>query len=233
MLKVDLHTHNVNSLDGLSTLQEMALEASRKKLKILGITPHGPSPDFLTMPEDAYEVFQRVPKTIAGVRIVMGAELNVGHEDYYLRRPSSWKYLKVRAAGIHTPIRENTKEATDAVLKAIKDPRIHFITHPYYRNSADIEKIADAAVRHNKLLEVNNSNFKYNMSKDPNLLERAKKMIDIIQAAEHKVIINSDAHISFDIGEDEHILKHKELGLREKDIINNDPEAVTEYFGID
>lgn len=234
MIPVDLHTHNVNSLDGLSTLYEMAKEAAKKKMKILGVTPHGPGPEFLSMPEPAYEVFKRVPKTIEGVRILMGSELNIGDENFFLERESSWKHLKIRIAGIHTALRNDGDAATKEMIKAIGDDRIHFISHPYYRSNVDIEKVAEAACRKGKLLEINNSTFKYNFGRESEMLNRVKKMVEICQENDHQMIINSDAHIAYDIGEDEHIMKYQDkLGIRKKDIINYDIDRVKEYFDIE
>lgn len=39
---LDVHTHTVASGHAFSTLQEMAVAASEKGLKLLGITEHGP-----------------------------------------------------------------------------------------------------------------------------------------------------------------------------------------------
>ena len=42
-IRLDVHTHTVMSGHAFSTVQEMAREAARQGLDILGITEHGPT----------------------------------------------------------------------------------------------------------------------------------------------------------------------------------------------
>ena len=68
---LDMHTHTIASGHAYSTVIEMAKEASKRELKYLGITDHGPE-----MPGGPH-IFhignQRVyPETIYGVKILKG-----------------------------------------------------------------------------------------------------------------------------------------------------------------
>lgn len=73
---LDVHTHTVASGHAFSTLQEMAVAASEKGLKLLGITEHAPG-----IPGACSPIYFRnlhvVPRRIYGVELLLGAELNI------------------------------------------------------------------------------------------------------------------------------------------------------------
>lgn len=99
--KLDIHTHTIASGHAYSTLQEMAKAASDKGLQILGITDHASS-----IPGSVRPVYFRnthvIPREMYGVRLLIGAELNIldtngtlDLEEFYYR------LMDVRIAGIH------------------------------------------------------------------------------------------------------------------------------------
>ncbi|MBU0758724.1 MAG: PHP domain-containing protein [Nanoarchaeota archaeon] len=234
MLKADLHTHTVNSGDGLSTLLEMAKEASKRGVEILGITTHGPSTPG-SYPEGAYCVFKRVPKVLFGVRILMSAELNIIDEKGTLDMDEeNFKYLDYGLAGIHYGMeKENINKNTSAIVNAMKNPYIHIISHPISNFLVDSVKIAEAAVRYNKLLELNNSKFGYHFDLAPDMLERTKKMVEVIKKHKHMIIINSDAHIATDLAEDMAVMRYKkEINLSYDLIINNNLGKLRRFLKI-
>jgi|GEM_PF-4443465 len=56
-------------------------------------------------------------------------------------------------------------------------------------------------------------------------------MVRILKENKQKMIINSDAHTPYEIGEFDLVVdKFKELGISESDVLNNDPEAVLKFF---
>ncbi len=76
MLKIDLHTHTIASGHAFNTIYEMAEAASKKGIKVLGITEHGP--ETLGSAKEVYfECLDRVPKKLYGVKLMFGAELNI------------------------------------------------------------------------------------------------------------------------------------------------------------
>lgn len=72
---LDVHTHTVASGHAFSTLQEMAVAASEKGLKLLGITEHAPG-----IPGTCSPIYFRnlhvVPRRIYGVELLIGAIRN-------------------------------------------------------------------------------------------------------------------------------------------------------------
>ena len=75
-LLVDLHTHTVSSGHAYNTITENALAASRRGLKLLGMTDHGPS-----MPGAPHLYhfgnLSIIPEEISGVKILPGVEANI------------------------------------------------------------------------------------------------------------------------------------------------------------
>jgi histidinol phosphatase-like PHP family hydrolase len=65
------------------------------------------------------------------------------------------------------------------------------------------------------------------------MLERMKKMIEMVKKAGKKVVVNSDAHFVHEIGDDSNLKKRaKELGLTEEMIINNYPKELEKFLGL-
>ena len=81
----DIHTHSIASGHGTTcTISDMAKAASRKGLKLLGITDHGPG----TLAAGTSSYFRSLtyaPKKRFGIELLFGVELNIldidGHLD--------------------------------------------------------------------------------------------------------------------------------------------------------
>ena len=77
----DIHTHSVASGHGTScTISDMAKAASRKGLKLLGITDHGPA----TLASGTPSYFRSLtysPRKRFGVDLFYGIELNILDTD--------------------------------------------------------------------------------------------------------------------------------------------------------
>ena len=81
----DIHTHSIASGHGtICTISDMAKAASKKGLKLLGITDHGPG----TLAAGTSSYFRSLtyaPKKRFGIELLFGVELNIldidGHLD--------------------------------------------------------------------------------------------------------------------------------------------------------
>ena len=118
---LDVHTHTVASGHAFSTLQEMAVAASEKGLKLLGITEHAPG-----IPGTCSPIYFRnlhvVPRRIYGVELLLGAELNI--IDYKGTIDMGEEYfpmLDIRIAGIHSLCYKpgTVEQNTEAMIGAI------------------------------------------------------------------------------------------------------------------
>lgn len=129
---LDVHTHTIASGHAYNTIMEMAKAGFDKGLKLLGITEHAPM-----MPGTCHAMYfhnlKVVPRTMCGIELMLGAELNIldydGHIDLDTR---VLKQLDLKIASLHSVcIQPGTrKENTQAVLGAIHNPLVDIIGHP-------------------------------------------------------------------------------------------------------
>ncbi|MBO7068105.1 MAG: phosphatase [Bacteroidaceae bacterium] len=232
---LDVHTHTVASGHAYSTIQEMAHEAANRGLQILGITEHAPG-----IPGTCDPIYFRnlhiVPRQMYGVRLLLGAELNIldtkgtlDLSEYYYRR------LDIRIAGVHSLCWQGgtREENTAGVVEAIRNPWTHIISHPG-DGTADLlfEPLVLAAKESKTLLEINNSSlnpFREKAAAVSNNLE----ILRLCKQHEVPVILGSDAHISFDIADYNFIYPLlAETEFPEALIMNDKPEAFLAYLGI-
>lgn len=232
---LDVHTHTVASGHAFSTLQEMAMAASEKGLKLLGITEHAPG-----IPGTCSPIYFRnlhvVPRQMYGVELIFGAELNIidykGNidlEEFYL------KMMDIRIAGIHslcfTP--GTIEQNTEAMLGAIRNPYVNIISHPGDGTAPlYFEPIVLEAKRNHTLLEINNSSLKP-VRKKLSAKDNNIEILNLCKRYEVPVILGSDAHISFDIANYDNITELlNETGFPEGLIMNDKVEEFKKYINI-
>lgn len=199
---LDLHTHTIASGHAYNTLYEMARSAAAKGVRLYGCSDHAPA-----MPGSCHEFhfvnFKVIPRELFGIHILMGCELNI--MNYNGKIDLANRYLKrmdYAIASIHEPCyRSGTaKENTAAYLGAIANPYVNIIGHPDDgRFPIEYEPIVEAAARHHKLLEVNNSSL-HPQSPRPQARENYLTMLELCKQYRVSIIMNSDAHIEADVG---------------------------------
>jgi putative hydrolase len=227
--KLDVHTHSLASGHAYSTIKEMAEEAAKKGIELLGITEHA-----VTMPGTChlfyFENLHVVPRELFGVKLLLGSEVNildqtgaVDLEDRLLAK------MDLCIASIHPPcykigtITENTR----AIINAMKNPYISIIGHPDDgRIELDYEEIVKAAKEHQVLLEINNSSLapaSFRLNSRENIMVMLKHCMKY----EVSVIMNSDAHVAYDIGKHEYAKSVlEEVNFPQELIINSSPEQL-------
>lgn len=231
---IDAHTHTVASGHAYSTIQEMARAAADKGIRILGITEHAPS-----IPGTCTPIYFRnmhvIPREMYGVKLLMGAELNILDTRGTLDLDERYceKYLDLRIAGIHqlcyTP--GTPEENTDGMIAAIRNPWVQIITHPG-DGTAELllEPIVLAAKESRTLLEINSSSLIPSRHKEkarPNNLE----ILRLCKRYEVPVILGSDAHISFSVGDYRYAWPLiEETGFPEALIVNDKPDFFLRYI---
>ena len=235
-IKADLHTHTIASGHAYSSVDELARSASKKGLKLIAITNHGPN-----MPGGPHEFhfgnMKIIPDTLYGVRILSGIEANILNDGSLDLAENRLKKLDFVAAGIHSDAGydlNNKKDNTKAIIEAIKKPYVDMITHP--ANAAfevDIEKIIKAAVENKVILEANASSFydfKLGRRGDHDL---SVKLCKYAKRYGVPISLNSDAHFHTEVGDitflNDVISK---ANLREEDIINSSAAKVLEFLNI-
>lgn len=200
---VDLHCHTISSGHAFSTLKENIDEAKLKGLKVLGISDHA-----ISMPGTAHEFyfsnFGVIKKEINGVRILKGIEANImDYEGTIDVSKDLCEKLDYVIASLHPPcIKPSSMEDnTQAIVKAMENPYVKIIGHPDdSRYPLDYRKVVQAAKENNVLIELNNSSLKPNGFRQ-NARENYITLLNLCKDQEVKIIMGSDAHIYYDVGE--------------------------------
>ncbi len=234
-ISLDVHTHTIMSGHAYSSLQEMVVAAQQKNLDILGITEHAPG-----IPGTCNPIYFRnlhvVPRQMGNLRLLLGAELNILDtkgtldldEFYYMK-------LDIRIAGIHLLCWEGgtIEENTQGMINAIRNPWTQIISHPG-DGTAELlfEPIVLAAKESKTLLEINNSSLNPRRNKE-SALKNNLEILRLCKKYEVPVVLGSDAHISYSIGDFGFIWPLlQETEFPDKLIMNYEPERFLKYINI-
>jgi len=233
MLKIDLHTHTIASGHAINTVFELAYFASQNGITHLGISDHGPSMKGASHAE-YFWISEQVDE-LYGVRVYLGIEANILNNEGDIDLPIDLlKKQKIVYAGLHnlTPFESQGKEYnTTSIIKAIQNPFVKFISHPYRPEfPVNLDEIFYASVKHNTILELNNNLFSHSESL-AELIPVYRSLVALCKKDNRKLIIGSDAHLATKVGNDNFInLIFKELGLTPEIILNNYPSEVEAFL---
>ncbi|MBQ7775215.1 MAG: phosphatase [Lachnospiraceae bacterium] len=226
---MDLHTHTIASGHAYSTLQENIARAQEMGLKVLGLSEHGPN--ILGGPHIMFFWnLKIVPRQYGDLRLLCGAEANIMDidgtldlDDFTLSR------LDYCIASMHTPCLKqgNAEENTLAAINTMKNPYVTILGHPDdSRYPLDYDRLVQAAVEHKVVLEVNNSSL-HPLSARQGARENILTLLRTCKKYNCPIILGSDSHISYDIGEfvqAESLLK--EVDFPESLIVNTSVEKL-------
>ncbi len=226
---IDLHTHTLASGHAYSTINEMAQEAAKKGIQLLGITEHAPM-----LPGTChlfyFENLHVVPRELYGVKLLLGSEVNILDYEGTLDLDNSvLRKLDLCIASIHPPcFTKGTKEEnTNAIVNAMKNRYISIIGHPDDgRYEMDYEVIVKAAKEYGVMLEINNASVSPGSFRQ-NTRENDLLMLSYCKKYQVPVILGSDAHIAYDVGKhDSAWAVINEAQFPEELVMNDKPEQV-------
>ncbi len=230
----DTHSHTLASGHAYSTIKEMAAAAKERGIEALAITEHAPK-----MPGTCglfyFQNMDVVPREVYGVRLLMGAEVNIMDPDGTVDLPEdTCMDLDIVVASIHTPCYgtdHTPEENIRAYVEAMKKPYINIIGHPDDgRFPFDYEMLVKTAKETGTLLEVNNSSMRPASSR-ANTRENILTMLDLCRQYEVPVTTGSDAHVDADAGKftyvDE-ILRH--CAFPQELVVTTDIEKLKPYL---
>lgn len=230
-LEADLHTHTTASGHAYSTFKEMVEAAHEKGLKMIAITDHGPN---MTGAPDTEFFFNTFiwPRVVNGVHVLRGIEANIVDTEGRLDLPDELlEQLDIVLAGFHggtgyqgSTVEDNTK----AMIAVLQNPRVHIITHPGNPQfPIDFEKVVLAAREYGKALEINNSSFFVR----PKSNEFCLKIAKFARRYGVMVAVNSDAHISYQVGEWPLAMDIVyRAGIEKTQILNSSAEMVRKFL---
>lgn len=234
-IKADVHTHTIVSGHAFSTLTEMVTEAQRKGLEVFGITEHAPS-----LPGTCQSIYFRnlhvVPREWGGMRLLLGAELNILDTQGTLDPDDGYfSLLDIRIAGIHSLCWKGgtREENTQGMVNAIRNPWTDIISHPG-DGTAELlfEPIVLAAKETGTLLEINNSSLKPCRGKRDKAVPNNLELLRLCKRHEVPVILGSDAHFHLDIACYDNVLPLlSQTDFPEQLIVNYQPEMLLERLG--
>ena len=224
---LDVHVHTTASGHAYSTLGEVITAAKKKNLELVGIADHTPLMPGAT--NNFYFInFKVIRRELDGIKIAMGAELNIIDYSGSTDLPAQiLKRIDYAIASLHNPCIEpgTLAENTAAIIGAMRNPYVVIIGHPDNPNyPIDFDAVARAAKDNGVLLEINNSSYNsggYRAGSEA----YAKLMLAACKKYGTAVIMGSDAHIDIDVGN--HVRSQKILAdnnFPEELIINSSAE---------
>lgn len=227
---LDVHTHTIASGHAFNTWLENAEFAHKKGLKLLGTTDHGPA-----MPGSTHIFYfngiKSLPRKYKGMTILRGCEANIIDYDGKFDIPDKiLKNLDVVIASLHDVcINPGTvEENTNAFLKAMDNPNVCILGH--IGNPAfpiDYEKVVLKAKEKNILIEINNGSFISRKGSYENCL----KVAELCKKNNVKVILGSDSHICFNIGNFEKAQKVlDDVEMPNELVINRDEKRLIRFL---
>lgn len=224
----DLHTHSIASVHAYATITEMVEEVSKLGLYAMAVTDHSHIPQ-----RQYFNSLVLIPEYLKGVRVLRGIEANVcdykGNLDVDedLLNRLDWVVASIHAGNMESGVPDIDK-CTEAYLGLSKNPFVNVIGHSgsdWFKY--DYDKVIPEFAREGKLVEINDSAFRYKKDYLNNCLTIAKKCIKYGA----RICVNTDAHFTDTIGKFDCTLKAlQEIDFPEKLIVNSSKENLQSYF---
>ena len=228
----DVHMHTIMSGHAFGTLRELAMEASQRGLKLIGVTEHGPG-----IPGTVDPIYFRnlcdAPRELYAVELLHGSEVNVLNDGCLSLDRRHLDCLDYAVAGIHSLCYENEGKVknTDNVIRCMMDPKVKFISHPDDdHNPMDYRALVQGAKAYGVALELNNSSLRKPETR-LNCLENYRVMLALCMEERVPIVVNTDAHDPSAVGEFSKARAFlEELGFDEDLILNNDLEKLKNFL---
>ena len=165
-IKGDLHTHTEWS-DGRDSIEELARAARDTGRQYIAITEHSAGRgiahglDVARLRQQIAEI-KALNERLTGLRVLTGTEVDI-RADGSLDLPHEiLAELDMVTAAVHSAMNQSEEKMTARVIKAIENPDVDMIAHPTCRLigerepvAIDLEAAFRAAVKYNKILEIN------------------------------------------------------------------------------
>lgn len=230
---MDLHTHTIASGHAYSTISEMIDTAAQKGLKLFGITEHAPAMPG-TCNELYYLNFRVIPRHQQGMQILLGSEVNIidldGSMDF---DDKMLDIMDLVIASMHTPCLTpgSREENTRAYINVMNHPKVTIIGHPDDgRYPIDAEAFVKEAKETKTVIEVNNNSLNPRGFRQ-NSKENYKTILKYCEIYEVPVVVNSDAHICYDVANFGYAKRFfQEIDFPKELVLNFDVDAFLSYL---
>lgn len=222
----DLHLHSTWS-DGTESITGLAQVAATRGYTYIAITDHSQSLNIAhglsaqRLEEQQHEI-ARVQAGFPQLRILSGIEVDI-LADGRLDLPDEVLARRdIVIASIHSGFKQERATMTARILRALAHPQVDVLAHPSGRllgrrdpYAVDLEQVLQAAKEHGKLLEINASPERLDLSAE--WARRAKEL-------GVKLVINTDAHDARRLADMEYgVYVARRAGLTRDDVANTWP----------
>lgn len=200
----DIHTHSVASGHGSHcTISDMAKEASKKGLKLLGITDHGPATLGAGTPS-YFRSLHFAPRRRFGLDLLYGAELNILDQEGNIDLDQElFDCLDYAIISMHAQNYTcgSKKENTLAYINAMRHAPVKLLGHcdnPHFPVDYDI--LAQHARDQQVIFEINEASLApYGYRGDTR--ENSLEILRCCQKYNLPIVLSSDSHGAEHIGE--------------------------------
>lgn len=231
-LIADMHMHSIMSGHAFGTIREMAAQAAQQNMKLIGVAEHGPGIPGTCDPI-YFRNIQDAPRTLYGVELLYGCEINILQDGSLKLDERTMGYLDYAIAGVHRQCYDDAGpiKNTDAMIRSMQHPKVRFVSHPdngkyplYY------PALVEAAKEYGIALEVNNASIRKPVLR-PNCIENYEAMIPLCMEHGVPLIVNTDAHDPAAVGDFTLATALLErIGVKDELILNNDVEKVKAFL---
>lgn len=212
--------NDINRRHAKNTIEENVQVAISKGIQRIGISEHGFFHKYYGLSKEnakyEREEIDRLNEKYPEIEILMGMECNILDDKGNIDMPDDMlDYFDYVLAGYHFGLmprsfrgllnlsdnfifggRFSKKYNTKAVINAMKNNKLLYITHPGDKGMVDIEEVAEAAINTNTGLEINGYHNRL-----------SAEMIEKIKDRDISFYIGSDAHRAKDVGNFEKALE--------------------------
>jgi DNA polymerase (family 10) len=201
-IRGDLHTHTAWS-DGANTIQEMAMAARARGYEYIAICDHSRSLQIANglsteRLRDQMAEIDEINDTLEDFTVLKGSEVDILPDGSLDLPDDVLKDLDVVLGSVHVGMRQDPDVITRRVLNALENEHLTVLAHPTSRiigrrepTGLDIDRVIEAALDHDKVLEVNAYPDRLDLSD-----ENVRKAMD----AGAMICIDTDAHSAQELG---------------------------------
>jgi DNA polymerase (family 10) len=195
-LKGDLHAHT-RLTDGRDTLEDMVAAAHALGMQYVAITEHSRH-QAMSHGLDAQGLarcarsIERLNARIHGIEVLRGIEVDITADGSLALPDDVLADLDIVVASPHVSLRQPIEQATERLLRAIRNPHVDIIGHPTGRligermgAEIDLDAIGRAAAATGTLLEVNSG---------PDRLDLDAPSVRRVLELGARIAIDSDSH---------------------------------------
>lgn len=199
-IRTDTHCHTVASTHAFSTVLELAQYAEKNGIDAIAVTDHGPK-----IPDGAhlwhFGSLRNLPPYIGKVRVLHGVEANICDFDGNIDMPLRYqKELDWIIASFHDPVCTpgTVEQNSEAYLKVAENPYVDVIGHSGTESyKYDYERVIPVFKEKGKIVEINSHSFSNRKGAKTN----CKIIAEICKKIEAPIVVNSDAHCCFSVGD--------------------------------